>query len=127
MGKPVPHPDLVPNRPTFLVPFSVRPGQKDPFGLTPPPSPDSIYFMATRFVLILSFLFTLGACPQALWAKRKATPTPTETDTETPTATPTPTIVPIIEQKLYTFDAMWGSKGSALDQLNGPEGIDVSS
>ncbi len=73
-------------------------------------------------------LFGILAHPSDLWAKkhhpRKPTVTPTVTPTQTPTATATP--FPYIGPKLYTFDAMWGSKGSGNDQLNDPEGIDIS-
>jgi streptogramin lyase len=73
-------------------------------------------------------LFGILAHPSDLWAKKhhasKPTLTPTTTPTQTPTATATP--VPYSGPKLYTFDAMWGSKGSNNDQLNDPEGIDIS-
>ncbi len=79
---------------------------------------------------ILSILIALAALlqPQALWAKKipTATPTAVEVPTETPSDTPTATPLPFNGAKLYTFDAMWGSKGSGNDQLNGPEGIDIS-
>lgn len=73
-------------------------------------------------------LFGILAHPSDLWAKKhhaaKPALTPTMTPTQTPTATATP--VPYSGPKLYTFDAMWGSKGSNNDQLNDPEGIDIS-
>ncbi len=73
------------------------------------------------------FLF-IGFLPPALWAKKIPTPTPAaiEIPTDTPTETPTAAEVPYNGPKLYTFDAMWGSKGSDSNQLNGPEGIDIS-
>src|ERR1700733_1960478 len=73
-------------------------------------------------------LFAVFAHPSDLWAKRHHTPTPTETPTDTPTSTPTasPTPLPYTGPKLYTFDTMWGSKGANADQLNDPEGIDIS-
>lgn len=78
----------------------------------------------------MTFLFfiPLLACllPTALWAKKIPAPTATETPTDTPSDTPTPTPIPYNGPKLYTFDAMWGSKGSDNNQLNGPEGIDIS-
>src|SRR5579872_704328 len=88
----------------------------------------SIDFMKPRYhvslpAFLLLFIF---AHPLNLWAKKHHTPTPTETFTETPTATPTSTPIPYTGPKIYTFDAMWGSKGADPDQLNAPEGIDIS-
>src|SRR5581483_1114296 len=78
-----------------------------------------------RTLLILLCLF-VSASP--LWAKKHHLPAPTETPLDTPTETPTttPTPIPYNGPKLYTFDAQWGSKGSNPDQLNFPEGIDIS-
>lgn len=81
-----------------------------------------------KFLLPLAFAFLFFTHPSALWAKKHhGTPTPTSTPTAiatfTPTATPTP---PSRVEKLYTFDAMWGSKGANHDQLNAPEDIDIS-
>ena len=42
-----------------------------------------------------------------------------------PTDTPVPLPLSWTGKKYYTFDAMWGSKGSGLGQLNFPEGIAV--
>ena len=57
------------------------------------------------------------------------TPTPTELVTPTQTLTPTPTPVPLPRfwtgDKLYTFDALWGSKGTGLGKFIAPEGIAV--
>lgn len=76
-----------------------------------------------RLLSFLSLLLLLSA-PTGLWAKKHHTPTPEPTATET--ATPTETPIPYTGPKLYTFDTLWGSKGSALDQLYDPEDIDVS-
>ncbi len=81
------------------------------------------------YFLVIALLYTSES-----WAKtqkQKPTPTllptPTATPTETPTSTPTPTpLPPIANEKIYEFDTLWGSKGSALDQLNAPEDIAVS-
>ena len=75
-----------------------------------------------RILLILVFV-SIAAHPA--WARKHHTPTPTPEATDTPTDTPTPTPVPYTGPKLYTFDAMWGSKGSDLNQINDPEGIAV--
>lgn len=79
-------------------------------------------FRSSLFLLLVSF----AALPSGLWAKHHHNPTPTpfDTPTETPTATETP--VPYDGPKLYTFDQGWGSKGTGPDQLNAPEGIDIS-
>ena len=76
----------------------------------------------TRSILLLLLTLT----PSFALAKHHATPTPTETLSPTPTDTATFTPVPYTGPKLYTFDALWGSKGSGPDQLNAPEGIDIS-
>ncbi len=65
------------------------------------------------------------ALPTALGARQHRKPTPTQTPTDTPTNTPTSTPIPSSGPKIYTFDAMWGSKGSGLNQLNDPEGIAI--
>jgi DNA-binding beta-propeller fold protein YncE len=83
-------------------------------------------FRRLAFAVLFLAVF---AHPCDLWAKKHHhTPTPTETptDTATPTPTLTPTAVPYTGPKLYTFDAMWGSKGANPDQLNDPEAIDIS-
>ena len=74
-----------------------------------------------RLSLYSLLLFALVS-PSHVWAKKHLTPTPTATVTDTPTVIP----VPYNGPKLYAFDAMWGSKGSDLNQLNDPEGIAVS-
>jgi tripartite motif-containing protein 71 len=78
-----------------------------------------------RLLILLPLLWVLGASGPA-WAKkqqRTATPTPSPSET----ATPAPTAAPPGGDKLYTFDAMWGSKGSGLDQVNMPEDLDIAS
>ena len=81
--------------------------------------------MTSRSRILLSAFFLLVlANPSTLWAKRHHTPTPTETPVDTPTQTPVP--APYNGPRPYTFDAMWGSKGSDLNQLNDPEGIALS-
>ncbi len=81
----------------------------------------------TRLALAALF-FAILAHPSNLWAKKHRKPTPTATPTDTPTQTPTATATTIAYTgpKLYTFDAIWGSKGANADQLNDPEGIDIS-
>ncbi len=94
--------------------------------------------MNLKHFLILSVVL-IFLCPASSWAKRHATPTETPTDdsddtediaTATPTSTPTetPTATPgaSSSRKLYTFDTLWGSTGSADNQLNDPEDIDIS-
>ncbi len=78
--------------------------------------------------LCVSFVLGVLAFPPPLWARHHH-PAPTDTPTETPTATPAPvpTTIPWNGKKIYTFDAMWGSKGSELNQLNDPEGIAIAS
>ncbi len=44
----------------------------------------------------------------------------------TPTPTATPLATPVGAAALYAYDAAWGSTGSALNQLQAPEGVDVS-
>jgi DNA-binding beta-propeller fold protein YncE len=78
--------------------------------------------MRTPSLPILLVLFV--GLPVGAWAKHHRTPTPVDTVTATPTVTNTP--IPYNGPKLYTYDHLWGSKGSGLDQLNGPEGIDVA-
>lgn len=73
--------------------------------------------MSSTRTLLIALLLALG--PHAVWAK-KAAPTPTDTPV------PTPTPVSVIDQKLYTFEAMWGTKGTSEDQLNAPEDIDIT-
>ncbi len=77
---------------------------------------------------LVVLIFMIFAYPSDLWARRHHSPTPTATPTGTPTQTPTSTMTPVPYPgpKLYTFDAMWGSKGTNNDQLNDPEGIDIS-
>lgn len=84
--------------------------------------------MNSRGLKLLALFLVLAsfALPSSVWARRHHTPTPTEVPTDTPTATPTNTPVPYNGPKLYTFDAMWGSKGSELNQMNDPEGIALS-
>jgi streptogramin lyase len=82
-----------------------------------------------NFFLISSFLLAaLILTPSSLWAKHRR-PTPTVTATPTVTCSPTETPVPLpaswTGQKLYVFDAMWGSKGAGLGELNLPEGIAI--
>jgi len=83
--------------------------------------------MSRKYPFLVFFLALLLSSPTGLWAKKKRTPTPTPTATpaDTPTETPTLTPVPNTGAKLYTFDALWGSKGSDLNQLNDPEGISI--
>jgi streptogramin lyase len=90
--------------------------------------------MSSRFILLvrifsIPLIFSL-LCPSQAWAKRRyrtPTPTPTYSYTPTETLTPNPTPVPLSRfwtgDKFYTFDAMWGSKGTDLGKLNVPEGI----
>jgi tripartite motif-containing protein 71 len=77
---------------------------------------------------LAALFFAIFFHPSDLWAKKHRihapTATPTTTPTQTPTATATP--VPYNGPKLYTFDTMWGSKGTNNDQLNDPESIDIS-
>lgn len=82
--------------------------------------------MISRVWIIL--LLLAFSNPAFLWAKKHHTPTdtPTTTPTDTPTDTPTATPIPYNGPKLFTFDAMWGAKGGNTDQLNDPEGIDVT-
>jgi tripartite motif-containing protein 71 len=79
-------------------------------------------------ILLLTLFAFVAARPSDLWARKHHTPTPTETPADTPTETPIPTATPVPYNgpKLYTFDTMWGTKGSNADQLNAPEGIDIS-
>jgi tripartite motif-containing protein 71 len=80
-----------------------------------------------RFLMFLPLVWALGA-PAPAWAKHPK-PTSTSTPTPVPTATATPTLtsVPWNGEKLYAFDARWGSKGSGLDQVNMPEDLDIAS
>src|SRR5258708_4304184 len=78
-----------------------------------------------RIAFIVLFLFAFSLSP-GLWAKSRHVPTatPKATRTAPPTATSTP--IPYLGPKIYTFDALWGSKGTGPDQLNAPEGVDIS-
>jgi len=85
-------------------------------------------FSPAMALLVSSLSLSLLA-PDALWAKHHGTPTqtPTPVNTPTPTPTPSPTPAPLpaswTGEKLYTFDALWGTKGTGLGELNTPEGI----
>ncbi len=81
------------------------------------------------FLMAPSLFFSFFS-PGPLWAKRhsgKTSLTPTLVDSPTITCTPSATPVPLPSswtgKKLYTFDALWGSKGTGLGELNAPEGI----
>lgn len=83
----------------------------------------------TVFLLVSYILLSLLVAP-SLWAKhhhRTPALTPTDTPTVTCTATETPVPLPLswTGHKLYTFDALWGSKGAGLGELYSPEGIAV--
>ncbi len=81
----------------------------------------SFLFLSTVIVFVL---------PNPCWARRHhptVTPTDTPTPADTPTFTPTPQPLSWTGEKFYTFDAMWGSKGSGLDQLSDPEGVQIGS
>ncbi len=78
-----------------------------------------------RITFIVLFLSAFSLSP-SLWAKSRHTPTATPTETFTETFTPTSTPIPYTGPKIYTFDALWGSKGTGPDQLNAPEGVDIS-
>src|SRR5579859_170797 len=84
--------------------------------------------MSRKYPLLVLILACLLSSPTALWAKKKHTPTPTPTETPADTPTPTATATPVANAgaKLYTFDALWGSKGPGLNQVNDPEGIAVA-
>jgi len=81
--------------------------------------------MNFRQLSLYSFILIALANPSLLWAARHHHPTPTPTETATDTPTPTPTPYNYTGPKLYSFDAMWGSKGSEPNQLNYPEDIAV--
>jgi hypothetical protein len=81
-----------------------------------------------RYILLGS-LAAAFVYPSELCAKRvPSTATPTFTLTAMPTDTPTFTPTPMSRsfKKIYTFDTLWGSKGSELSQVNDPEWIAVS-
>src|SRR5579871_1353892 len=74
---------------------------------------------------LYSLLLIAMVIPSHVWGAKHHhfTPTPTEVPTDTPTPTPTPYVY--TGPKLYSFDAMWGSKGTDPNQLNFPEAIAV--
>src|SRR5579883_1590035 len=81
--------------------------------------------MSYRRLSLYSLLVIALLNPSLTWAKKRHTPTPTPEATDTPTNTPTATPISYNGPKLYTFDALWGSKGTDLNQMNDPEGIAV--
>jgi len=101
-----------------------------PAYLADQPQPRSVPQHLTHMMRTLPFLLLLTclSLPSGAWAKKHPLPAPTNTPVDTPTATPTAsfTPVPFNGAQLYTFDALWGSKGAGQDQLNAPEGISVS-
>jgi len=78
----------------------------------------------------LWFSLILTGAPNSLGAAETgAEPLPTPTPTLTPSpeiGTPTKALPKSwVGEKIYTFDTQFGSKGSGLNELNGPEGIYV--
>lgn len=80
-----------------------------------------------KFIAGLGVLFLLGAVvAPAAWAD-DGTAAPASTTAVTPDPAPTPTALPenLAGEKLYTFDTVFGTKGSGPDGLDDPEGICV--
>ncbi len=83
--------------------------------------------LTLRFIIgSIIFFQLLAAWPGATWAD-DGTATPTATAVALPGPPPTASVLPenLAGEKLYTFDTVFGSKGSGADQLDDPEGICV--
>jgi tripartite motif-containing protein 71 len=76
-----------------------------------------------RFLILLPLVSILAASNPACAKKQQLISEPVPNKT----ATPTPAEVSSNGDKLYAFDAVWGSKGSDLDQVSLPEGIAIAS
>ncbi len=86
------------------------------------------------FLGFLAFGFVLAAAPGVTRADDVngaatpiSAPLPTPTPNVPPVQTPPANALPKTwtGEKIYTFDTLFGTKGSGLNQLNGPEGICV--
>jgi streptogramin lyase len=88
--------------------------------------------MSSHSKIILGFIalcWAFGYRPGVTWADNGnvAAPLPTPSATVPPEQTPPANALPKnwTGQKIYVFDTLFGTKGSGLNQLNGPEGICV--